>query len=578
VNYKSLYRKYRPLSFDDVVEQSYIVRILRSQVISGKLAHAYLFTGTRGTGKTTIARIFAKAINCLDPQNGNPCGKCAACLALKEGSSDLFELDAASNNGVDNVRALVDSVQYLPMQTKYKVYIIDEVHMFSNSAFNALLKTIEEPPEYCIFILATTEPQKIPDTILSRCIKLDFRLVSTQGCFDLIKSIFDKENVKYTDDAIMAIAEAGQGSVRDSLSIAETCIGAMQDVLNYDTVTEVLGANSPEFILELVKNIVSGDLSGALSLINYSATVGKNIAVLARDITKYLRDLLILKADIKAREYIALPQNVLDKANQTAQSFSYQEILNCLELLSGTDSLMRYSSTPRYVLETAIAKCVSTTSQDINEHTARINKIERQLQEGVTVTKYVNEVRLVSQVQNVSGETSQMTAVSDLPFDTAVDVSSLPFESSVESSSLPFDIDSSTQNVEQEIPQKQEDKKETDKLSFKPSYKSMNKAKSIDFKGFLVRRLNENDRKIVLAIITADDVRINVYQKKAEIVVQSELDKKMLSDSEEYLKELTNEYFNENFPLEIVVNDNKQTKTSEDFQNLFDKSKIKINR
>ena len=222
--YLAFYRTFRPATFDEVVRQEHIVRILKNQIASDKVGHAYLFCGPRGTGKTTLAKIFARAINCENPVNASPCGKCAACRALAAGSNlDISEIDAASNNGVDEMRDLREKVQYPPVAGKYKVYIIDEVHMLTQSAFNAVLKTLEEPPRHAVFILATTEPQKIPATILSRCMRFDFKLIPQRDLEELIKSVFQKTGKEYEDAAVSAIARAGAGSARDSLSIADMC-------------------------------------------------------------------------------------------------------------------------------------------------------------------------------------------------------------------------------------------------------------------------------------------------------------------------------------------------------------------
>ena len=238
----SLYRRYRPISFDEVIGQGHIVRTLVNQIKTDNISHAYLFTGTRGTGKTTVARIFARAINCENPVNGNPCGKCSACVELqKPGNMDILEIDAASNSTVDEIRDLREKVKYPPVIGKYKVYIIDEVHMLSTSAFNALLKTLEEPPSHAVFILATTDVHKLPQTILSRCMRFDFKLLSVKDISDNLKRIFDDIGKKYSEEAINLIATSAEGSVRDSLSIADMCASYAGDTITYDDVLEVLG-------------------------------------------------------------------------------------------------------------------------------------------------------------------------------------------------------------------------------------------------------------------------------------------------------------------------------------------------
>ena len=241
--YLAFYRMFRPDTLDKVVRQEHIVKILKNQIESGKIGHAYLFCGPRGTGKTSVAKIFARAINCESPVNGSPCGKCATCRALAEGSNlDISEIDAASNNGVDEMRDLREKVQYPPVAGKYKVYIIDEVHMLTASAFNAVLKTLEEPPAHAVFILATTEPQKIPATILSRCMRFDFKLIPQHDLEGLLKGILQKIDKEYEDEAVSAIARAGAGSARDTLSIADMCVSYSAGKLTYDDVNAVLAA------------------------------------------------------------------------------------------------------------------------------------------------------------------------------------------------------------------------------------------------------------------------------------------------------------------------------------------------
>ena len=257
----SLYRKYRPKTFEEVVGQEHITRALQNQIATGKVGHAYLFTGSRGIGKTSVARIFAKAVNCLNNENGSPCGKCEVCKRL-EGANDInvIEIDAASNNRVDDVREIREKVKFLPVDAKYKVYIIDEVHMLTDSAFNALLKTLEEPPSHVIFILATTEAHKLPATILSRCIRFDFRLVSVQNLTRLLQDILDKEEISYDDEALKMIAVAGEGSVRDTLSIADCIIAFANGKITKESVMKVLGTTDYQLLIDYFDLLAQKDI------------------------------------------------------------------------------------------------------------------------------------------------------------------------------------------------------------------------------------------------------------------------------------------------------------------------------
>ena len=279
----ALYRKYRPATFDAIVRQEHVVRVLVRQIERKEVGHAYLFCGPRGTGKTSVARIFARAINCEHPVNGSPCGRCAACLALAEGSLDIAEIDAASNNGVNEMRDLREKVQYPPVTGKYKVYIIDEVHMLTDSAFNALLKTLEEPPAHAVFVLATTEPHKIPATILSRCMRLDFKLIPQEDLERHLASILDGLGRRYEREAVAAIARAGAGSDRDMLSIAEMCL-AYGDSLTYESVTNVLGAADDATNAAIVSALLSADAGRALEEAERMLSEGKSVGVLLRDL------------------------------------------------------------------------------------------------------------------------------------------------------------------------------------------------------------------------------------------------------------------------------------------------------
>lgn len=383
--YVSLYRKYRPTDFNSVIGQDYIVTTLKNQVKSGNVSHAYLFTGTRGTGKTTVSRIFAKAVNCLSPIDGSPCGKCAACLASEhENNVDIIEIDAASNNGVDDARTLRDSVNFAPANSKYKVYIIDEVHQLSGAAFNALLKTLEEPPSYVIFILATTELHKVPQTILSRCIKFEFRLISTDLLKEQVKAVYDAEGVSYTDEALNVIAKQGNGSSRDMLSFADACM-AYTNKIDYTSVLEVMGANDPEIVADMVFAMLSNDGGKVLGLINESVSKGKNIMRLTGDITECLRNLLLVKKDKNAKEFLSVPEKLFKKYTEIADKFSGIEILRALEAMCGVDMEMKYSAYPQIVLETSVVKIAELSGKKDTDIISRIDACERKIKEGVTV-------------------------------------------------------------------------------------------------------------------------------------------------------------------------------------------------
>ena len=370
--YLALYRKYRPQNFDDVVGQDHIVKTLVNQIKFDKISHAYLFTGSRGTGKTSIAKIFARAINCTNLNNGSPCGKCENCKALEGTNIDVLEIDAASNNGVDEIRDLREKVKYPPVVGRYKVYIIDEVHMLSISAFNALLKTLEEPPAQTVFVLATTEVHKLPATILSRCLRFDFKLVSLDDLTSHLKKILTLENVKFDDSAVNVIARAGEGSVRDMLSIADRCVSFAGTELTYQKVIDVLGISERETLIKMANLIISHDVGGALKELDKVLSGGKSALVFSNDLISYFRDLiLIYSLKAKAREIVVVKDDIYVQMEAQATEKNYGEILKAIEILSGVEQELRYSAQPRIVLETAIIKIVSESSL-----LSRIEKIE----------------------------------------------------------------------------------------------------------------------------------------------------------------------------------------------------------
>lgn len=377
--YLALYRKYRPQNFDEVIGQKHIVQTLVNQINSDKIGHAYLFCGSRGTGKTSTAKIFARAINCLNPNNGSPCLKCTNCEALSGNNIDIMEIDAASNNGVDEIRDLREKVKYPPVNGKYKVYIVDEVHMLSPSAFNALLKTLEEPPSYAVFILATTEVHKLPATILSRCLRFDFQLVSVAQLSELLEDVFKKENITAEKEAIEVIARAGEGSVRDTLSIADRCISYSGANLTYKNVMDILGTTAKESLSVLANNILSGDLGNSLKQLDKVLAEGKSPLVLSRDLIAYFRDLLIIltiKED--AKKMVLANEDVFDIMQKQASEENYNRIVATITNLSKIEAELRYSVSPRIVLETAFVK----TLTDVNL-AEKVERLEKMLQGGV---------------------------------------------------------------------------------------------------------------------------------------------------------------------------------------------------
>ena len=403
--YLALYRRFRPSGFDGLVGQEHIVRTLVNQIKAKRIGHAYLFCGARGTGKTSAAKIFARAINCLSPVNGSPCGKCETCLALADGNNlDVLEMDAASNNKVENVRDLREKIQYPPVNGKYKVYIIDEVHMLTAEAFNALLKTLEEPPEHAVFILATTEVHKLPSTILSRCMRFDFRLIPTKDIAALIGKIYDEIGKKYEKEAITAIAAAGAGSIRDALSIADTCVSYGEGALTYEDVLEVLGATDTKKITRLLGHIFRSETGKMLEVTDELYDSGKSVGVLCKDVAARLRELIVVKTCENARDILDIPEDLYAELKELAQSADEKRMLRCAEIFAETDGDLRYSPSPRIVFETAAIKASMPESDfDLGALTARVSELERE----------VERLRSCGVSPKTDGESTVVKAVAD---------------------------------------------------------------------------------------------------------------------------------------------------------------------
>ena len=380
MSYLALYRKYRSKTFDEIVGQKHITQSLINQIKNDEVGHAYLFTGTRGTGKTSIAKIFAKAINCLSPINGSPCGKCVACQALSDlGSVDIFEIDAASNNRVDEIRELRERVKYPPVTCKYKVYIIDEVHMLTDSAFNALLKTLEEPPSYVVFILATTEVQKLPATILSRCMRFDFKLLTEEELENHLKYVFKDSKIKYEDAAVSTIARLGAGSVRDTLSIADMCVAYSNRNVTFDSVIEAVGMTDRKTMKILLSSVLDKSEGDLLSNIDMVARQGKNITQLAKDLVGYVRDLLIVKTCKDYKAILKLPADQVAELEELSKKADSQRLIDILSNLSVLDNEFRYTTNPRGLLEVKLVTLCNYDSKDIDELKMKVKVLESKI-------------------------------------------------------------------------------------------------------------------------------------------------------------------------------------------------------
>ena len=374
--YQALYRKYRPQTFSDVVGQNHITKTLKNELDCGKVVHAYLFTGTRGTGKTTCAKILAKAVNCLNPVNGDPCGECEICrMVAADEATDIVEMDAASNNGVDDIRELREQVNFSPASCKYRVYIIDEVHMLSGAAFNALLKTLEEPPEHVVFILATTEVHKLPATILSRCQRFDFRRIDSSEIVNRLKYVAKNEALNLTDDAATLIASAADGGMRDALSILDLCASHSNDITE-DTVTSVCSMAGNDYLIKMADLIKNHSTEQALTLIDELHNSSVDMLRLLSELTSHFRDLMIVKVVKGKQKPIVCSSQKMQALENQAQSFDIKEIMAILSVLQSSAAAMQ-SGNRRCEMEMAIIRlCNPNIRQDLASLERRIAALE----------------------------------------------------------------------------------------------------------------------------------------------------------------------------------------------------------
>ncbi len=382
--YLALYRKFRPERFEDVKGQDAIVRTLKNQIKADRIGHAYLFCGTRGTGKTTVAKIFAKAVNCEHPVDGSPCGECEMCRSIADGTSmNVIEIDAASNNGVDSIRQIRDEVAYRPTEGRYKVYIIDEVHMLSIGAFNALLKTLEEPPEYVIFILATTEVQKIPVTILSRCQRYDFRRIPVDVIADRLRELIDKEQLDVEDKAVNYIARAADGSMRDALSLLDQCVSFyLGERLTYEDVLEVLGAVDTEVFSTLLRQLLAMDTRAVLETVDELIMQGRELSQLASDFTWYLRNLLLIKSSADMEDALDMSAENLARLKEEARMIDNDTLMRYIREFSDLTGQLKNTTQKRVLMEVALIRlCQPAMETEPDALLDRVRAVEKDVEE-----------------------------------------------------------------------------------------------------------------------------------------------------------------------------------------------------
>lgn len=386
MSYLALYRKLRPKTFSEVIGQEHIIRTLTNQIASGRITHAYLFCGTRGTGKTSTAKIFARAINCMADNAEKPCNKCEMCSTINDGTSmNVIEIDAASNNGVDNIRDIREEVKYPPTKGYYKVYIIDEVHMLSTGAFNALLKTLEEPPEHVVFILATTDPQKLPVTVLSRCQRFDFHRISNKDMVDVLKKYMAEENIKVEDKALEYIAHIADGAMRDALSILDQCISFYYgQSITLDKVLDIVGSVDTEVFYKMVESIAQNDTSKTMDIINELILKGRDVNQFVAELIVHLRNLLISGYVEVSSNALDLSEENIKKLKEQYLKLNNQYIMELIQMFSELQAQMKFSANPRILLEVCCIKaCNPVNSTDDGAIDMRLRAIEKKVEQGV---------------------------------------------------------------------------------------------------------------------------------------------------------------------------------------------------
>lgn len=385
MSYIALYREFRPINFEEVIGQEHVTETLRRQVENGRVAHAYLFSGGRGSGKTSTAKILSRAINCLNPKNGEPCNECEVCKAALEGAlTDITEIDAASNNGVDNIRDIRDEAQFLPTVAKYRVYIIDEVHMLSTGAFNALLKTLEEPPAYVIFILATTEANKIPITVLSRCQRYDFRRIGNNVIADQVSNLLKAEGVEADEDAVRYVAKAADGSMRDALSLLEQCISFYYGQrLTYEKVLDVLGAVDTQVFSKLLRLIIRCDVPGCVQLMDEISSQGRDLSQFVTDFIWYLRNLMLVQTADQSAQALEMTKENYEALREESKMVALSVLMRNIRICSELSNQLKFAVSKRVLIEMAIIKMMQPQMEDdIESLRLRLDQIEEKIASG----------------------------------------------------------------------------------------------------------------------------------------------------------------------------------------------------
>lgn len=404
--YRVLYRKWRPTVFTDVSGQEHITSTLQNEVSSGRLNHAYLFTGSRGTGKTTCAKILAKAVNCLNPQNGNPCGECEICKGIDDGSIlDIVEMDAASNRKIDDIRQIIDEVQFKPTKCKYRVYIVDEVHMLTQEAFNALLKTLEEPPDHVIFILATTEVHKLPQTIRSRCQRFDFHRIPPRAIADRVEYVVSQENAEITDSAALMLASVADGALRDALSLLDSCL-AVSSYIDEKVVRNAAGLVNNSYLFELATAIINKNPSKSLEIVGRLYSESKDMARLCDELVEHFRAIMLIKTIKNPRDILIMSDDEFEQAVTQSDYLSLADIVFYMDVLSKAYQRMGKGTGDRTELEMALVKLsASELDGTIEALTARVTALEKAVKRGITVN-YAQPAQ-----QSVQAETAQSASV-----------------------------------------------------------------------------------------------------------------------------------------------------------------------